>query len=465
LKAKEDPTYDPNNTELVHRVPSLDMRPTLELFAPGECSLRVKPCEQCGGSLEVVHRESKRVAALSKVCADLQKTEQECRSKAIRMEVQANKDRKALQALQERFSADREVFLRQINDLKDELASVDYESFERMRKNLIEMQKEFAANEERLAGLDQLQKELDDMTKEAELLKDKLEEAEVEKRELERLRAEAVAEKDAAFKEVDEYSRLLKEEKGKTAKLEGMHMDVSDELKRAHEKNARIQKLLDESRKNEAYMKQQISIMEQDNAEAMEAEQQRQEDLVNQVETLRNESRAAKKKEARAMKDLEEVKNGSDKEKKFAKEAEGKRITTEFETKMKAMQDEYEEVIGGLRKELVVNKDAMMKAEQKFAAEKGIWGDKEAKMKSHLEELREEKRNLQTENVQKTEEVVKVGKVSWGRRRRAKRVARGKAARKARGGKGTCLYWRRAKRAAGRMEELSFCSFDRFICL
>ena len=361
--------------------------------------------------MEVVHRESKRVAALSKVCADLQKTEQECRSKAIRMEVQANKDRKALEALQERSSADREVFLRQISDLKDELASVDYESFERMRKNLIEMQKEFAANEERLAGLHQLQKELDDMTKEAELLKDKLEEAEVEKRELERLRAEAVAEKEAAFKEIDEQSRLLKEEREKTAKLEGMHTDVSDELRRAHEKNERIQKLLDESRKNEAYMKQQISIMEQDNAEAMEAEQQRQEDLVNQVETLRNESRAAKKKEARAMKDLEEVKNGSDKAKNFAKEAEGKRVKVEFETKMKAMQDEYEEVISGLRKELVVGKDTIMKTEQKFAAEKGIWADKEAKMVGQLELLREEKRNLETENVQKTEEVVKMGKV------------------------------------------------------
>ena len=259
------------------------MRPTLELFAPTECSLRVKPCEQCGGSLEIVHRESKRVAALSKICGDLQKTEQECRSKAIRMEVQANKDRKALEALEERSSADREVFLRQISDLKEELDSVDYESFERMRRALIDMQKEFAANEEKLAGLNQLQQELDDMMKEAEQLREKLEEAEVEKRELERLRAEAVAEKEAAFREIDDQARLLKEEKERTAKLEGMHTDVSDELKRAREKNERIQKLLDESRKNEAYMKQRISSMEQEHGEVMEAEQQRQEDLVNQV--------------------------------------------------------------------------------------------------------------------------------------------------------------------------------------
>ena len=63
-------------------------------------------------------------------------TEQECRSRAIRMEVQANKDRKALEQLEERSSADREVFLRQISDLKQELADVDYESFEKMRKNL-----------------------------------------------------------------------------------------------------------------------------------------------------------------------------------------------------------------------------------------------------------------------------------------------------------------------------------------
>jgi hypothetical protein len=78
LQSEQDAGYRASeSTQLVHRVPSLDLRPTLELFAPAECSLRVRPCETCGGQLEVVHRESKRVAALTKSCGELQKIEQE----------------------------------------------------------------------------------------------------------------------------------------------------------------------------------------------------------------------------------------------------------------------------------------------------------------------------------------------------------------------------------------------------
>lgn len=33
--------FDPDSTELKNRLPSLDMRPTLDLFAPAECSLKV----------------------------------------------------------------------------------------------------------------------------------------------------------------------------------------------------------------------------------------------------------------------------------------------------------------------------------------------------------------------------------------------------------------------------------------
>jgi len=98
FQMETDKNYNPSDsTTLVHRIPSLDMRPTLELFAPAECSLRVRPCDSCGGQLEVVHRESKRVAQLSKSCAELQKIEQEVRLAKSRMEVQANKDRRALE--------------------------------------------------------------------------------------------------------------------------------------------------------------------------------------------------------------------------------------------------------------------------------------------------------------------------------------------------------------------------------
>lgn len=38
-------------------LPSVDIREILPLFAPTECYLSVKPCQICGGQLELIHNE------------------------------------------------------------------------------------------------------------------------------------------------------------------------------------------------------------------------------------------------------------------------------------------------------------------------------------------------------------------------------------------------------------------------
>lgn len=53
-------------TDITDAVPSLDMRPVLALFSPEDAFLRVEPCSACGGHLEIVTRETKRVAKLTK---------------------------------------------------------------------------------------------------------------------------------------------------------------------------------------------------------------------------------------------------------------------------------------------------------------------------------------------------------------------------------------------------------------
>ncbi|KAG1693130.1 hypothetical protein DVH05_023910 [Phytophthora capsici] len=42
-------------------VPSVDLREVLPLFAPFETTLQVHPCETCGGHLELVHGEVRRL--------------------------------------------------------------------------------------------------------------------------------------------------------------------------------------------------------------------------------------------------------------------------------------------------------------------------------------------------------------------------------------------------------------------
>jgi len=120
--------------------------------------------------------------------------------------------------------------------------------------------------------------------------------------------------------------------------------------------------------------------------------------------------RAAKKKEASATKELEGVISDSDKEKKVAKEAEAKRLAAEFDAKFKNMQEEYEEVIGGLRKDLVVSNDKIKKGEQKMEAEKTLWQEREAKLVSTADELRGEKAILERDLEEQKDEVVALGK-------------------------------------------------------
>jgi hypothetical protein len=74
------------------------------------------------------------------------------------MEVQASKDRRALEEATSRAKADREVFLRQIDNLQAQLALVDSNSVEKLRKSLQEMQKEMMSNEEKLAAYDSMKK-------------------------------------------------------------------------------------------------------------------------------------------------------------------------------------------------------------------------------------------------------------------------------------------------------------------
>ncbi|CAM9183141.1 unnamed protein product, partial [Laminaria digitata] len=53
-------------TDITDAIPSLDMRPVLDLFAPEDAFLRVESCASCGGHLEIVTRETKRVVRLTK---------------------------------------------------------------------------------------------------------------------------------------------------------------------------------------------------------------------------------------------------------------------------------------------------------------------------------------------------------------------------------------------------------------
>lgn len=64
--------YEVIDRNVLNSIPSIDLRPALDLFSPNECELRLKPCYSCGGRLEIVHRESSRIKQLEDYCKNLE---------------------------------------------------------------------------------------------------------------------------------------------------------------------------------------------------------------------------------------------------------------------------------------------------------------------------------------------------------------------------------------------------------
>ena len=102
-------------------------------------------------------------------------------------------------------------------------------------------------------------------------------------------------EKLAALDEVATRKAAIGELENKLA-IEATHKDNAlEEIQRFKDKNARMQQLLDESRKNEAYLKQKLSSIVSENTEAMEGEQEAQEAIGGKLEEARIELREKKK--------------------------------------------------------------------------------------------------------------------------------------------------------------------------
>lgn len=66
-----------NVREILKSIPSIDLRnPGLHCFAPEQCELKIKPCIYCGGTLEIIHRESSKILNLIESCDLLKSKEQ-----------------------------------------------------------------------------------------------------------------------------------------------------------------------------------------------------------------------------------------------------------------------------------------------------------------------------------------------------------------------------------------------------
>ncbi|KAL3794930.1 hypothetical protein HJC23_004307 [Cyclotella cryptica] len=168
-------------------IPSLDLRPTLPLFAPQECELKLHPCRHCGGQLEIIHRESTRIVQYKQAIVLLQEKEKELRCRVIDARVEAKEEQARRVQVMEHAKQEREVLLDQILELKHQVADRDALSEELKRtrlekqqlEDLVERQRPILEHHERLlVDNERVRQECDQVTsrfhhqvKESETLK------------------------------------------------------------------------------------------------------------------------------------------------------------------------------------------------------------------------------------------------------------------------------------------------------
>jgi uncharacterized protein YoxC len=151
----------PNNHDphlFLSTVPSLDVRPALLLFAPQECELELHPCYLCGGQLEIIHRESSRIAQYKRAIELLQDREREFRCQVVDARVDVKDAQACRDEVIQNAKAERDVLLDQIKALKYELADrnaleqeLNHTKQERQRlEKQIESQKPLLEERERL---------------------------------------------------------------------------------------------------------------------------------------------------------------------------------------------------------------------------------------------------------------------------------------------------------------------------
>jgi chromosome segregation ATPase len=107
-------------------LPSIDLRGFL-LFAPQECELNVLPCNECGGQLEIIHRESNRIVQYKNAIQQLEENEIDLRLELLNVKAQAKKDRDHLIDVVQRSKDGHSNFRNQIGELKSQLSASNAE--------------------------------------------------------------------------------------------------------------------------------------------------------------------------------------------------------------------------------------------------------------------------------------------------------------------------------------------------
>ena len=280
--------YDP-----LLSLPSLDLRPALLLFSPSECELRLRPCNECGGRLEIVHRESSRVSTLRRSVTALQASEQDLRVRIARAEVRTAEAEANLEGARIKAEEDAEVFSHRVSELKRQVEGREEAEEEcvRLRRALSKLTAENAGQRKTLLVMDGKCRDLDEATDKIARLSTTVRRRDADVRELTIDRDECGRDNERLRRERDGLLGELTSLRHERSDLEGRCADTSRELSVVRDTNGRLSSALDESRGAAEALEDEIERTERERIEAEEKTERRRARLEGTILELEEEVR------------------------------------------------------------------------------------------------------------------------------------------------------------------------------
>lgn len=279
-----------SNAPIKKRASAINLQPMLALYAPSECTYELIHGEGIdhGGHVEIIHRESKHVADISKKVRKLLEVEQKSRLKAAKLEVRLQQDQNALKNQRTIYCDEREQLCAHVSMLKKRLNCLDESALKNSQQTIKSLQKKLEMSEAQVCDLVPLARDAVRSRHEANQTgilvvgKDRRI-AELESR-LERSNREL-------GRELERYSALQKKICVESSQKQALRQNCSEfafKLDEAKTQLTSVRISLDEHRRSEVELRQKLSDLQVEYTEAMQREESEHEELQRQLEAARS---------------------------------------------------------------------------------------------------------------------------------------------------------------------------------
>jgi chromosome segregation ATPase len=226
--------YEPNPSLDV--MPGLDLKECIMLFDPDETALNIIPCDSCGGTVELIHLETKKIAELQKRIERLEKSETELKAEVNNYKALLLREQDRVTKEQQLAKEEQGYFLKEIGKLKHQIQEDDAPGLRAQLRDLDKTRNKLAEAMIQLRELDRTKYLLVDA-----------------KEEIGSLKAEVATQKDT----IDKSNSTIKS-------LESDNRDLKGNVKKCEEQIGEMKKMIGEMKIEYKKMKKEVKKAEKD---------------------------------------------------------------------------------------------------------------------------------------------------------------------------------------------------------